>query len=262
MIPQSIHYCWFGGKPLGEKELKCIDSWTRFFPGYKIIRWDESNFNLDCCDYVREAYEAKKWAFVSDYARFKVLYEYGGIYFDTDVEVIKSFDDIVEKGPFMGIESETGSSGGISVNPGLGLGARPFMRTYREVLDSYENDHFISADGSLCYTTVVERVTALLRSMGLKEGKGVQQLDGISIYPTEYFSPINMDTGELCITSRTHSIHHFDASWQPESMRKVGRLKQELNKRFPWLPKRVRFAMAWVLYIIKTGDIESLRSRY
>ena len=96
MIPKYIHYCWFGGKPLPEIAVKCIQSWKKFFPDYKIIEWNEDNFDLNSCDYCREAYEAKKWAFVSDYARFKILAEYGGIYFDTDVEVIKSFDDILQ----------------------------------------------------------------------------------------------------------------------------------------------------------------------
>ena len=97
-IPKIIHYCWFGGNPLPELAQKCIESWKKYCPDYEIKRWDETNFDLDCCDYVREAYQEKKWAFVSDYARFKILYEYGGVYFDTDVELIKPIDDIVEKG--------------------------------------------------------------------------------------------------------------------------------------------------------------------
>ena len=94
MIPKVIHYCWFGGNPLPNIAVKCINSWKKYFPDYEIIEWNESNFDLFSCDYCREAYDAKKWAFVSDYARFKILYEHGGVYFDTDVEVIKSMDDI------------------------------------------------------------------------------------------------------------------------------------------------------------------------
>ena len=104
MIPKIIHYCWFGGNPLPDLAVKCIDSWKKYCPDYEIKRWDESNFNLNCCDYVKEAYRAKKWAFVSDYARFKVLYDEGGLYFDTDVELIKPIDDILARGPFMGVE--------------------------------------------------------------------------------------------------------------------------------------------------------------
>lgn len=104
MIPKIIHYCWFGGNPLPELAVKCIESWKKYCPDYEIKRWDESNFDLNCCDYVKEAYQAKKWAFVSDYVRFKVLYDEGGLYFDTDVELIKSIDDILAHGPFMGVE--------------------------------------------------------------------------------------------------------------------------------------------------------------
>lgn len=104
MIPKIIHYCWFGGNPLPELAVKCIESWKKYCPDYEIKRWDESNFDLKCCDYVKEAYQAKKWAFVSDYVRFKVLYDEGGLYFDTDVELIKPIDDILARGPFMGVE--------------------------------------------------------------------------------------------------------------------------------------------------------------
>lgn len=104
MIPKIIHYCWFGGNPLPEMAVKCIESWKKYCPDYEIKRWDESNFDLNCCNYVKEACQAKKWAFVSDYVRFKVLYDEGGLYFDTDVELIKPIDDILERGPFMGVE--------------------------------------------------------------------------------------------------------------------------------------------------------------
>ena len=105
-IPKTIHYCWFGGNPLPELAQKCIASWEKFCPGYEIIEWNESNFDFSDCAYAMEAYEAKKWAFVSDYARFKILYENGGVYFDTDVEVIKPIDDIIEQGAFFGCEQD------------------------------------------------------------------------------------------------------------------------------------------------------------
>ena len=141
MIPKIIHYCWFGGNPLSELAQKCISSWKKYFPEYEIKEWNESNFNLQCCDYVKEAYEAKKWAFVSDYARFWILYHEGGLYFDTDVEVIKPIDDIINNGAFMGCE-RTGNYG-LGVNPGLGIGADPGISLYKEILDDYEKSHFI-----------------------------------------------------------------------------------------------------------------------
>ena len=104
MITKTIHYCWFGRGELPEKAKQCIESWKKFCPDYEIKEWNEDNFDMNSCAYVKEAYEAKKWAFVSDYARFEILYKYGGLYFDTDVELVKSFDDIVSKGTFMGLQ--------------------------------------------------------------------------------------------------------------------------------------------------------------
>ena len=117
MIPKIIHYCWFGGNPLPEDAKKYIESWRKYCPGYEIKEWNESNFDINCCDYVREAYEAKKWAFVSDYARFYILYQYGGLYFDTDVEMIRPLFSILQKGSFMGMEVNSPAC----VAPGLSL---------------------------------------------------------------------------------------------------------------------------------------------
>lgn len=221
-IPRTIHYCWFGGNPLGEKETACIDSWKKFFPDYDIVRWDESNFDVRCCDYVSEAYDAKKWAFVSDYARFKILYDNGGLYFDTDVEVIKDFGEILEQGPFMGFEIDFGAdqgSGmiaaglGLSANPGLGLSANPGLGLYKAILDSFEGDHFLSPDGSYDQTTIVTRVTELLCGLGLQEKPGIQKVAGVTIYPSEYFNPKDFTTGRIVVTENTYSIHHFSMSW-------------------------------------------------
>ena len=120
MIPKIIHYCWFGRNPLPESALKCIASWRKFFPDYEIVEWNEDNFDVNTIPYTAQAYAAKKYAFVSDYARLKILYDHGGLYFDTDVEVIKPFDDILAGGAFMGCELTAAQ--GCAVNPGLGLG--------------------------------------------------------------------------------------------------------------------------------------------
>ena len=123
MIPKIIHYCWFGGNPLDKLGQKCLDSWKQYFPDYEIKEWNETNFDVNCCQYIKEAYAAKKWAFVSDYARFKILYEQGGVYFDTDVEVIKPFDDILIKGNYMGCEKQ-----GTDINPRSRYGSSPWSR--------------------------------------------------------------------------------------------------------------------------------------
>lgn len=222
MIPRKIHYCWFGGNKIDKLGKKCLKSWEKYFPDYEIIEWNESNFDFNCCQYVKEAYEAKKWAFVSDYARYRILYEHGGIYFDTDVEVIRSYDDILSKGAFMGCENPKRQIKN-AVNPGLGCAVAPGLSFYREILEEYEKSSFYNEDGSLNLYTIVQRTTDLLRKHGLQDIMDIQKVEGITIYPTEYFCPINMGTGKLQITNKTHSIHHYAASW--ESKRNILRGK-------------------------------------
>ena len=183
MIPKIIHYCWFGGKPLPENMKKCIASWKKYLPDYEIKEWNESNFDLNCCEYVQEAYKIKKWAFVSDYARFWILYRYGGLYFDTDVEMIKSLNILIEKGSFMGCENITtpisdGDVSSLAINPGLGMAASPGLRLYKEILDYYGGLHFsLNKDGT--YDTVVDYVTSILRKHGFKGNGTIEEIDDI-----------------------------------------------------------------------------------
>lgn len=228
MIPKIIHYCWFGGNPLPELAQRCIASWKKYCPDYEIKKWDESNFDVDCCDYVKEAYNAKKWAFVSDVARFKVLYDHGGLYFDTDVELIASIHDIVEKGPFMGFEKCEMNF----VAPGLGLGVYPGHKLYKEVLDFYMEQHFIACDGTFNQTTVVAYLTEILRKYGLKNDSEIQNVDGIFIYPHDYFCPLNYYTGVLDITDNTKSIHHYTTSWYNEKEKKYLDFGRKMRKKF------------------------------
>lgn len=215
MIPKVIHYCWFGNNELPEKERACIASWRKFCPDYEIIEWNESNFDIDSCAYTKEAYAAKKWAFVSDYARFKILYEHGGIYLDTDVELLKPLDDIISKGAYMGFEEGQRTLNGIEykINPGLGLAGVAGMKLFREILDFYHSIHFVTKDGGQTMTTIVDHTTNILRNYGLINKNEIQNVAGIYLYPTEYFCPLNFNTGKLNITDRTYSVHHFQASW-------------------------------------------------
>lgn len=238
MIPKIIHYCWFGRNPLPESAQKCIASWRKFFPDYEIWQWSEkeleasSNLNdnlyLNCqydklmgfdvnsILYTREAYEAKKYAFVSDYARFWILYKYGGLYFDTDVEVIKSMNDIIERGPFMGIEL-IGANGMPQVNPGLGLGVESQNTFYQKVLDYYNEQSFLNEDGTLNQTTVVTRVTGVLTEAGLQATPTMQQVGDIWIYPSDFFNPLDGLTGKLKTNAHTRSIHWYMNSWNDTS---------------------------------------------
>ena len=214
MIPKKIHYCWFGGNPLPESAHKCIDSWKKFLPDYEIFQWDESNYDVNKIPYIAEAYKCKKYAFVSDYARFDILYQHGGLYFDTDVEVIRSFDDIIASGPFMGFEKRRDSqNGGLGVNPGLGFGVNPGLGLYSEILDIYSHLHFIKDDGSYNLKTIVRYTTDLLISKGLILDNTLQTVAGVTIYPWDYFCPIAYLSSKLEITKNTRSIHHYTATW-------------------------------------------------
>lgn len=224
MIPKVIHYCWFGRNPLPESALKCIASWKKYFPDYEIKEWNEDNFDVNIIPYTKDAYRAKKYAFVSDYARFWVLYHYGGVYFDTDVEVIKSMDDILEKGGFMGCEISTIER--IAINPGVGIAIEEKHSLYKEVLDMYHNLPFYIENGRINNFAVVRITSAVLQRHGLKNINCIQTVMGITIYPIEYFNPLDDATGKLNITPNTRSIHWYSKTWLPKSSSfktKIGR---------------------------------------
>lgn len=215
LIPKIIHYCWFGGNPLPKDAQRCITSWKKYLPEYEIKEWNENNFDVNCCSYVREAYEAKKYAFVSDYARFYALYHEGGLYFDTDVEVVKNMDHIVATGNFMGFEKSLATQqtsknvNELGVAPGLGLGVAPGLDLIRELLDFYEaKDYFSVEDG-----TVVDYTTEILKLHGLVNENKLQKIANVTIYPADYFCPMDSTTGILTLTDNTVSIHHYSCSW-------------------------------------------------
>lgn len=214
MIPKVIHYCWFGRNPLPPLALKCIESWKKFFPDYEIKEWNEDNFDVNAIPYTEEAYKVKKYAFVSDYARFWILYNYGGLYFDTDVEVIKPMNDIIERGSFMGCENEIKENRLLYVNPGLGLGCEAGNQVYSDLLDLYAQLHFMTSDGSLNLKTIVHYTTEYLETYGLAKENSIQCIKDIWIYPKEYFCPMDYETQECVFTDNTRTIHHYAASWQ------------------------------------------------
>lgn len=208
MIPKVIHYCWFGRNPLPKSALKCIDSWRKFFPDYEIKEWNEDNFDVNQIPYIKEAYAAMKYAFVSDYARFLILYTHGGVYFDTDVEVVRPMDDLLEKGGFMGVQYE------YFLNPGLGIAAIAKHPIYKALLDHYANLYFIKEDGSYDETTIVVHTTNVLETFGYrKDGHIIQNLDGIYTYPSDFFNPLDDLTGVMRKTKNTRSIHWYSKTW-------------------------------------------------
>ena len=240
MIPKIIHYCWFGRGPLPELAQKCIASWKKYLPDYEIKEWNEDNFDVNIIPYTAEAYQAKKYAFVSDYARFWILYQYGGIYFDTDVEVIRPIDDIVERGNFMGFETdpkpqlkEDASEAsvnpglGMGVAPGLGMGVAPGLGIIKKMLDFYEGKHFVHEAVMRNQITVVHIATKVLRDNGLKNVAGIQEVAGCYIYPAEYFCPINVTTGRIHVEKNTRTIHHYAGTWVDKKFS-----MKEIFKRF------------------------------
>lgn len=229
MIPKKIHYCWFGRNPLPDSAKKCIDSWKKYLPDYEIVEWNEDNFDVDSIPYTTEAYQAHKYAFVSDYARYKIIYEHGGLYFDTDVEIIRPLDAIIANGSFMGIEKSKatktdGASGSVGINPGMGIGAPPSNEIYKAILDKYASMPFDIDAG-----TVVKHTTDTMKIYGF-DGKNCKQRVGdIMVYPDDYFCPMDSTTGLTHITSNTVSIHHYSCSWMDHSSLSF-RLHQVKNK--------------------------------
>lgn len=214
MIPKIIHYCWFGGKPLDKMSEKCIKSWKTYMPDYEIKRWDETNFDVNSIPYTCEAYAQKKYAFVSDYARLWILYNEGGIYFDTDVELIRPLTEIIDKGPFMGCDNEypNRDHNPLYVNPGVGLGMNAGNTILKELIELYSKLEFKKINGE--YKTIVMYTSEILYKYGMKKETAIQDIEGIRIYPKEYFSPICVEDDKLTITKNTYSIHHYAKSWQ------------------------------------------------
>ncbi|MDY3103508.1 glycosyltransferase family 32 protein [Prevotella sp. SGI.027] len=230
MIPKIIHYCWFGGNPLPKLAVRCIESWKKYLPDYEIKEWNEQNFDVKMVAYTREAYQEKKYAYVSDYARLWILYQYGGIYFDTDVEVIRPMNDILERGPFMGCEKNASDLGRYpDVNPGVGLCCYPHDLFIGDLLMIYHKMSFESENKSRnkgIYKTIVSYTTDLLVTKGLQNVDGIQQIAGYTIYPKDYFNPLE-HVNQLKITENTRTIHHYAATWAPlwvKIFRKVVRL--------------------------------------
>lgn len=206
-IPKVIHYCWFGKGKMPALSEKCIKSWKKYCPDYKIVCWSEDNFDVTENRYAREAYEAGKWAFVSDYVRLKVLYEQGGIYLDTDVELIKPLDPLIEENGFIGFEE----SGNLST--GLGFGCEKGNELVGAILKDYDDISFVLPDGTYDQTPCPDRNTKILIELGLDISVKDQIFMGMHILPEEYLSPINYYTGKKTITKNTYSIHHYCASW-------------------------------------------------
>lgn len=228
MIPKIIHYCWFGGNPLDELSIKCIDSWKRYFPDYEIIQWNENNFDVSQMEFMKKAYKDKKWAFVSDVARLLVVYNYGGLYFDTDVEVISEYEDILcdDIDGFLGFEKTK------AVSTGLGFGAMPNHPFIEKMINIYKDLDYDQYVNHLSEIACPILTTQLMGKYGYVAEDRQQKCCGFIIYPSDYFSPIDYMSGKLLITARTHSIHWYNASWNTEKTKKELAAAQKMRRIF------------------------------
>lgn len=218
VIPKIIHYCWVGHNPKPPSVLHCIESWKRCCPDYEIREWNESNYDFSKNEYMRQAYETEKWGFVPDYARLDIVYEHGGIYLDTDVEMVRSFDELLHHEGFFGFE-DTGENS-YFVACGLGFGAVRHNPLLKALRDYYDTVSFRNPDGSLNLTPAPRHNTPLFAQMGVVMNNLYQEWEGNAFYPSEYFCPKIFKTGNCKVTERTFSIHHFSASWMDEAVLK------------------------------------------
>lgn len=206
MIPKRIHYIWFGGKPLTPLAERCLASWRKFCPDYEIVRWDETNFDVHANCYCREAFEAGKWAFASDYARLWVLVNEGGIYMDTDVEVLRPLDRFLGEEAFSGFEAPDRIPTGI-------MAAEAHQPFFERLLADYDCRSFLRPNGTPDLTTNVTYITEACLSEGLVLNNERQTVCGFTLYPSDYFCPKDWLTKKVNLTENSYTIHHFDGSW-------------------------------------------------
>ena len=217
MIPRILHYIWFGNNPLTPLAQQCLASWNAVMPDWTIMRWDESNFNIAAAPiYVRQAYEARKFAFVSDYVRLWVLEQYGGVYVDTDVKVLKSYELLLNDTAFIGLEESKAHLPGTCV-----MGCEPHCKWVKDMLALYDNIEFVKPDGSCDLTTNVVRMGRFLQTKGFIPSPDAQYIPeyGLRIYTHDYFSPIT-STRVMRKTKNTYSIHYFAESWRDGKKKK------------------------------------------
>lgn len=213
MIPKIIHYCWFGRNPLPPLAIKCIESWKKYCPDYEIKEWNEDNFDLDLFPYTREAYDNRKFAFVTDVVRLYALYHEGGIYMDTDVEVLKPIDCFLTHHAFSGFENERNVPTGIMASEKGGKWAK-------DNLEYYTDRHFLFSDGKYDLTTNVTIITNYMLPLGLKQNNTYQDFSNlITFYPKDYFCPKSYEDGKIYLTENSYTIHHFAGSWHTSKHR-------------------------------------------
>ena len=228
MIPKRIHYCWFGRGEKPDSVKKCIASWRKFCPDFEIVEWNEENCEYLAVPFMAEAYQEKKYAFVSDVMRLLVLEQYGGVYFDTDVEVVRDITPLLGDEGFIGFENEA------FVNSGQGMAAISHHPVIQAMIEEYKTLHFVRPDGSITPVGCPRLNTAVLERFGLICNGQEQIVSGIHVYPADYFNPLDSATGKLTKTANTYSIHWYSMSWMPKPKRlkvKLGRIWRTIRRK-------------------------------
>lgn len=238
MIPKKIHYCWFGKKALPDEAKRCMASWKKYAPGFEIVEWNEENYNVDKYPYTREAYKVKKYAFVSDVARLEVVCSEGGIYLDTDVELIRNIEDLLDLDSYMG--QQTVANNHVYVNSGLGFGAQKDNPIIKEMIADYSELPFINSDGTYNTLSCPARNSQILYKRGYIDSSTTQIIDGMTIFSPEYFCPMNASTGELIVTKNTYSVHYFSASWISNTQKIKKKIKKMLGPKFMALYEKTK----------------------
>lgn len=226
MIPKIIHYCWFGGNPLPPLAVKCIASWKKYLPEYEIVAWNEQNFPLDDFIFAKQALENRKFAFISDVCRLYALDQMGGIYMDTDVEVLKPLDDFLHLTAFSGFENDDFVPTGIMASEKDG-------QWVKELLQYYDNKPFVNADGTLETTSNTYIITQMMLAKGFVMNNKFQEISGyVTFYPNDYFCPKSYKTGSIDLTENSFCIHHFAKSWIPKRKRWRNIVKMKMMNIF------------------------------
>lgn len=225
MIPKVIHYCWLSGDEYPELVQKCISSWKEKLPDYEIKLWNTDNFDINICRYTREAFQAKKYAFVSDYVRLYALYHEGGIYLDSDIEVVRKFDDLLNDKAFTGFENSHAIAAWI-------FGSEKGNPLFKEFLEYYDDRPFILANGAYDFTPNPVPITKTCRQHGLELNGKEQKLDYISVYPPDFFAPYNRARERLDVTENTYCIHHHSWGWIPKEKKNMAHRRREIIKKY------------------------------
>lgn len=246
MIPKVIHYCWFGGKKKPKLIKKCIKSWKKYCPDYEIIEWNEKNFDIEhSCKYVQEAYRERQWAFVSDYVRLKIIYDNGGVYLDTDVELIKNLDELLKHPAFFGYQDE------YFIATGVGFGAEKGNDIVKCMLDDYSDLCFVDENGELnlmpCTVRNTKAIEIFLKEIDTSK---INFIPNAVLYPKEYFSPIDCKTMIMKKTEKTISIHWFTASWREDDFlipKEYNDFYQEVGKK---LGEKTTYIVVTIYYCL------------